>query len=198
MSGWESVGCPICRAAMIVDVNDSLPVIVEIPWLMLRRCQSCGAWWEENLRFMQVISEAKAREQFPDAFAPDRPSMALGIARTKARKTFNAFCAAKGFCRAASVLVIKSEFNKQSKNWIFAFDYFEGLEKLSEIQASAAKRGDQREASRVGGLIKQRECALKLRPGHEDEYATAPLAVVWVDDASREARVVEFQGGQVA
>jgi hypothetical protein len=70
MPNWFEQGCDVCRQGVLSGESaNPAPVGVNIPaHARLRRCQACGAWWEENEREAHVISEQQARSTFEDLF----------------------------------------------------------------------------------------------------------------------------------
>jgi hypothetical protein len=65
----ESHGCDVCRRMAWLYFE---PPVVEIGHLggghLLYRCETCGALWEQALRFNAPIAEAEARMLCPSAF----------------------------------------------------------------------------------------------------------------------------------
>lgn len=69
-------GCPECRRASLLGMAPPLRQVAKSDGpIYLYECIRCGALWEENLRFSQVVSQAKAKEDFPD-YAGDVPHKA--------------------------------------------------------------------------------------------------------------------------
>jgi hypothetical protein len=67
---WFSSGCEECRSAALRGMQTPLVKLgASLGPIFLYRCNVCGSYWEENLREAHVISEAEARESFPDVFA---------------------------------------------------------------------------------------------------------------------------------
>jgi hypothetical protein len=69
MTPWEEKGCPVCRHQWETGLP---PPEIGINYELhsqLHRCDACGTYWEQTERYADVISESKARELYPDAFA---------------------------------------------------------------------------------------------------------------------------------
>lgn len=72
---WWTKGCEACRVAALRGLPDPPMKYLGSATgpVLLYRCSVCGSYWEETLREAHVISEAEARETYPDAFAPTAP-----------------------------------------------------------------------------------------------------------------------------
>lgn len=69
MTNWNEQGCMHCRQQwMEGSPPPELAVNLELH-ARLHRCIVCGAYWEQNERYANVISEVEARQSYPAAFA---------------------------------------------------------------------------------------------------------------------------------
>lgn len=71
MREWESKGCAECRFAW--ESGKPLPKLGAHPTepTILYWCPACGAYWEESLRYADVISEEEARQRYLHSVFPD-------------------------------------------------------------------------------------------------------------------------------
>ncbi len=71
MSEEKSGGCEECRRG-VYSARWPPPARVAAHasgWSFLHRCEACGAYWEFNVREAHVISEAEARQNYPEVWA---------------------------------------------------------------------------------------------------------------------------------
>ena len=71
MEEWSSKGCEKCRQGVL---SSQWPPPTRISthatgWAFLHRCAECDSYWEFNVREAHAISEAEARQSYPEAFA---------------------------------------------------------------------------------------------------------------------------------
>lgn len=68
---WDNKGCEHCRG--VWRSGQRLPEIAVSleEHTSLHRCPKCGTLWEMHERFVDVISDERAKETYPEAFASE-------------------------------------------------------------------------------------------------------------------------------
>lgn len=70
MARWDSQGCETCRRQWLADGRLPDRLGANAGGAVLSRCAACETWWEETPRGAQAITDAEARESFPELVGP--------------------------------------------------------------------------------------------------------------------------------
>lgn len=65
MRAWQSKGCAVCRRQWESAVQPPVVAVNVDLHARLHRCAACGAFWEQNERYADVVDEEYARANYP-------------------------------------------------------------------------------------------------------------------------------------
>ncbi len=66
MISWEEKGCKVCRTKWETGVQPTQLAANLERHAHLHHCDLCGAYWENNERYADLIAEAQVRIFYPE------------------------------------------------------------------------------------------------------------------------------------